>query len=99
MHRTELLGDTSQWNLVSVRLEIVLVLEQDRSTVLRQTYHTLRNHFGCTRWYSYVTRLKWKLILVYLEIELILTQDRCTVFAEHTIGSEIALEAPDVTPR
>jgi hypothetical protein len=19
---------------------------------LRQTYHTLRNHFGCTRWYS-----------------------------------------------
>jgi hypothetical protein len=25
---------------------------------LRQTYHRLRNHFGHTRWYSYVTRLK-----------------------------------------
>ena len=30
---------------------------------------------------------------------LILTQDRCMVCAEHTIGSEIILEAPDGTPR
>jgi hypothetical protein len=30
-----------------------------------------------------------------LEIVLILTQDRCTVCAEHTIGSEIILDAPD----
>ena len=30
---------------------------------------------------------------------LILTQDRCTVCAEHTIGSEIILDAPDGTPR
>ena len=29
---------------------------------------------------------------------LILTQDRCMVCAEHTIGSEIILEAPDGTP-
>ena len=29
---------------------------------LRQKYHRLRNHFGHTRWYSYVTRLKWKLV-------------------------------------
>ena len=40
------------------------------------------------------TRLKWKLILVHLEIVLILTQDRCTVCVEHTIGSEIILDAP-----
>ena len=66
---------------------------------LRQTYHRLRNHFGRTRWYSYVTRLKWMLLSVRLEIELLLTQDRCTVCAEHTIGSEIILDAPDVTPR
>ena len=26
-------------------------------------------------------------------------QDRCTVGAEHTIGSEIILDAPDDTPR
>ena len=46
-----------------------------------------------------MTRLKWKLILVRLEIVLILTQDRCMVCDEHTIGSEIILEAPDGTPR
>ena len=59
----------------------------------------LRNHFGRYRWYSYVTRLKWKLILVHLEIVLILMQDRCTVCAEHTIGSETILDAPDAAPR
>ena len=32
---------------------------------------------------------------VRLEIVLILTQDRCMVCAEHTIGSEIILDAPD----
>ena len=29
----------------------------------------------------------------------ILTQDSCTVCVEHTIGSEIILDAPDGTPR
>ena len=42
-----------------------------------------------------MTNPKWKLISVRLEILLILTQDRCTVCAEHTIGSEIILDAPD----
>ena len=64
---------------------------------LRQTYHRLRNHFGRTRWYSYVTRLKWKLNSVCLEIVLILTQDRCMVCARRTRGSEIVLDAPDGT--
>ena len=36
---------------------------------------------------------------VRLEIVLMLVQDRCTVYAEHTIGSEIILDAPDGTPR
>ena len=66
---------------------------------LRQTYHRLRNHFGRTRWYPYVTRLKCKLVSACLEIVLVLTQDRCTVCAKHTIGSEIILDAPDGTPR
>ena len=43
---------------------------------LRQMYHGVRNHFGCTGCYSKVTRLKWMLVLVCLEIVLILTQDR-----------------------
>jgi hypothetical protein len=34
-----------------------------------------------------------------LEIVLILIQDRCTVCAEHTVGSEIILDAPDGTTR
>jgi hypothetical protein len=53
-----------------------------------------RNHFICTRWFSYVTRLKWKLVSVRLEIVLILTQDRCTVCTERTIGLEIVLAHP-----
>jgi hypothetical protein len=43
--------------------------------------------------------VKKKLILVYLEIVLILTQDKCIVCAEHAIGMEIVLGAPDGTPR
>jgi hypothetical protein len=43
--------------------------------------------------------LNWNVISVHLEIVLILKQDRCTVCAEHTIGSEIILDAPDGTPR
>ena len=35
---------------------------------------------------------------VRLEMVLELVQDRCTVCAEHTIGSEIILDAPDGTP-
>ena len=33
--------------------------------------------------------------MVRLEIVLLLTHDMCTVYAEHTIGSEIVLDAPD----
>jgi hypothetical protein len=38
-------------------------------------------------------------LLVCLAIVLILMQDRCTVCAEHTMGSEIVVDAPDETPR
>jgi hypothetical protein len=65
---------------------------------LRRTYHRLGNRFGCARWYSKVTRLKWMLVLVCLDIVLTLTEDRCTVCAEHSIGSEIILNAPDGSP-
>ena len=58
---------------------------------LRQMHYRLRNHFGCTRWYSDVTWVKWILVTVHLEIVLVSTQDRSTVCAEHTIGSEFCL--------
>ena len=38
------------------------------------------------------------LVLVHLRIVLILTQDRCMVCVEHTIGSEIILDAPNGAP-
>ena len=66
---------------------------------LCQTYHRLRNHFGRTRWYSLVRRIKGKLILVRLEVVRILMQDRRMVCAKHTIGSENVLDARDGTPR
>ena len=66
---------------------------------LRQTYHKLINHFGCTRWYSKVMRRKSKLDLVCLEIVLIWTQDRSMVCAERSIGLEIILDTRDGTPR
>ena len=36
---------------------------------------------------------------VRLEMVFVLVQDRCTVYAEHTIGSELILDAPDGAPR
>jgi hypothetical protein len=66
---------------------------------LRELYQRLRNHFGCIRWYSKVTRLKSMLVSFCLEIRLTLTHDRCTIYAERTTGSEIVLYAPDGTPR
>jgi hypothetical protein len=66
---------------------------------LRQMYHRLKNCFGCTGWYSYVTRLKWKHVSVRLETVLVSVQDRCMVCGKYTIALEIVLDAPDGTPR
>jgi hypothetical protein len=99
MHQMELLGDVAHVesrfgtfrDSVSVRARWV--------HSLRQNYHRLKNYFGHTRWYSYVTRLKWKLFSFYLEIVLILTQDRCIVYAKCTIGLAIILDTHDGTPK
>ena len=48
----ELLGDVVYVESRLVRLEKVLVLVQDRCTVLRQTYHRLIYRLARTRWYS-----------------------------------------------
>jgi hypothetical protein len=65
---------------------------------LHRTYHGHRNHFGRTRWDTYVTRLKWKLGSVRLEIVVLLMHNWCTVCVKRTVGSKIVLEAPDGTP-
>jgi hypothetical protein len=82
------------WNLVLVCSMMVLVSEQDRCKVCAKCTIGLENHFGRTRWYSKLTRLKWKLVSDYLETELILTH--C---AKRTIGLKIILDAPNGTPR
>ena len=84
-------------SLVSVRLEIVLASVQDTCTVCA-TYRPQKSF-----WTELMVLLGDKarveyLISVNLEIVLILMQDRCTVCAEHTIGSEIVLDAPGGTP-
>ena len=43
--------------------------------------------------------LKWKLVSILSDIVLILMEDRCMFCVECTIGSEIDLDAPEVTPR
>jgi hypothetical protein len=66
---------------------------------LCQIYDSLRNSFGRNICNSLVMKLKWMLVSARLEIVLILTQDSCMVCVEHTIGSEIILDAPDGTAR
>jgi hypothetical protein len=56
---------------------------------LRRTYH----------WLILDEWVMWNLISVRLETMLVSVQYRCIVCAEHTIGSEIVLDAPDDTPR
>jgi hypothetical protein len=46
-----------------------------------------------------VTRLKGKLGTVHLEIVPLLLHDWCTDCVEHTVGSDIVLEATDGTQR
>ena len=56
-------GDVGHVESRSVRLEFLLVLVQGRCVVCAKRTTGLENRFGCTRWYSLVTRLKWKLVL------------------------------------
>jgi hypothetical protein len=86
------------WNLVSVRLEIVLVSVQYRCTVCTEC--TLAQKSFWTH----------PVILLGDEVQVEaclssfgdsgnLTQDRCAVCAKRTIGSEIVVNAPDGSPR
>jgi hypothetical protein len=87
-----------KWKLISICLEIVLILTEDRCTVCAK--HTIGSGITLTKQMVLLgDTYKWKLILVRLEIMLILMQDWCTICAERTIGSKIILDAPDITPR
>ena len=83
--------------LVSVRLEIVLILTQDRSTVCVE--RTIGSEIVLDTLNSKVTWLIWYLASFRLETVSVSMLDRFTVCVERTIGSEIISDAPDGTPR
>ena len=87
-----------KWNLVSIPLETVLILMQDRCTVCAES--TIR--------YEIILAHPMKLLgdvghvesrSIGLEKVLVLMEDWCTVCAKHTIGSDIVLDTPYETPR
>ena len=77
-----------KWNLVSVRLEIVLILTQDSCTVCAERHHRLRNCFGRARWNSYVMWVMSNLVSTRLETVLVSVHDRCTVCGKHTLAQK-----------
>ena len=86
-----------KWKPISVRLEIVLILTQDRSTVCVE--RTIGSEIVLDTLNSKVTWVIWNLASFRLETVLVSGQDRCMVRARHTTGLEIILEAPDGTTR
>jgi hypothetical protein len=92
-----LLGDVAQVDARSSLFGDSANLDARLVHSLRRMYHRLRNHFGRTRWISYVTLVMWNLVSIHFETVVVLVQDRCTVCAKHR--SEIVLLAPDGTPR
>jgi hypothetical protein len=74
--------------LVSVLLEIVLILTQDRCMVCVER----AIGWKITRWKSQVMWIMWNLAYFRLEAVLVSVQDRCMVGARCTIGSEIILD-------
>ena len=87
------------WKLVSVCLEIVLILTQDRNTVCAECTidSEIVLHAPDGKLLGDLGHVESR--LVCLEMVLVLVQDRCLVCSKCTIGSGIVLDAPDGTPR
>ena len=76
-----------KWKPVSVRLEIVLMLSQDRRTVCDERIIGSKIVLDAP---DGTSRRRWSCgISLHLGIVLILTQDSCTVCVERAIGSKI----------
>ena len=76
------------WKVTSVRLEIVLILTQDRCTVCDK--HTIASELildAPDGLLGDVGHVEYR--SVHLEMVLVLGQDRCMVCAQYTIGSDI----------
>ena len=94
----ELLGDRVMWNLISVRLETVLVSVQDWCMVCDK--HTMaQKSFWTLQMVLQGDEAQVEAHFGPLGDSVNLDADRCTVCAKRTIGSEIVLDAPHGTPR
>ena len=85
--------------LILVRLEIVLILTQDRCMVCAERILDSEIILDAPdgKLLGDVGHVASR--LVRSEMVLVLVQDRCTVCAKHTIGSQIVLDICDGTPR
>ena len=87
-----------KWKLVSVRLEVVLILTQDRCIVCAK-----RSVGSEIIWMHPMVLLgdvgHVESRSVHLEMVLVLVQGRCTVCAKRTTRSDIVLDAPNGTRR
>jgi hypothetical protein len=93
----ELLGEWVMWNLVSVRLETVLVSVQYRCTVCAE--RTIGSEIILDRPTILIgDEAQAEACLSPLVTVLFLLQDRSVVCVERTIGKEIILDAPNGTP-
>jgi uncharacterized protein with PIN domain len=93
-----LLGDEAQVEAL-VRLEILLILTQDRCMICAERTIGLDAVLHATDENSLVMWVMSNLVSVHLQIVLVSVQDRCTVCATRTIGLEIILDASDGSPR
>ena len=80
-----------------VRLEIVLIMTQDRCQVC--TERTIGSEIVLDANDGILgDGVMWNLVSVHLDMVFVLVQDWCMVCAKRTIGSEIVLDTPDGTP-
>ena len=85
-------------NHVLVRLEMVFVSVQDRSKVCAK-HAMAQKSFWTHQMVLLGDEAQVQAHFGLFRDSTSLMQDRCTVCAEHTIGSEIVLDAPGGTPR
>ena len=88
-----------KWKLISVRLEIVLILTQDRCMVRAERTIGYEIVLDVPDGSPRSQGSSGSSFSVRLEIVLIMTQDRCMFCAKCTIGSKIVLDTNDGTPR
>jgi hypothetical protein len=87
-----------KWKLVSVHLEIVLIMTQDRCTICVERVMGSKSFWMLSIELLADVGHVESLFFSFGTVSM-LVQDRCIVCVKHTIGLEIVLDAPDGTLR